>query len=77
MKMALALASTQRQAIKLTYQGMAVDELVEIWNKGIPDELKASCEFLPNLSLDDCNAILGLSGEPLRLALSVHGVVYI
>ena len=49
--------------------GMAVDELVEIWNKVIPDELKASCEFLSNLSLDDCNAILGLSGEPLRLAL--------
>ena len=49
--------------------GMPLDELVGMWNSAIPDELKATCQFLSTLSLDECSAILGLSGERLRLAL--------
>ena len=49
--------------------GIPLDELVEMWNSAIPDELSANCQFLSTLSIDDCSAILGLSDEPLRLAL--------
>ena len=50
--------------------GRPVDELMQIWDASIPVELKADCKFLSAMEIDECSALLGLSGEPLALALA-------
>ena len=50
--------------------GRPVDELMQIWDAGIPVELKADCKFLSAMEIEECSALLGLSGEPLALALA-------
>lgn len=49
--------------------GRPVDELMQIWNASIPVELKADCKFLSAMEIEECSTLLGLSGEPLALAL--------
>lgn len=50
--------------------GRPVDELMQIWDASIPVELKADCKFLSAMEIEECSALLGLSGEPLALALA-------
>lgn len=50
--------------------GRPVDELMQIWNVSIPVELKADCKFISAIEIEECSALLGLSGEPLALALA-------
>lgn len=50
--------------------GRPVDELMRIWDASIPVELKADCKFLSAMEIEECSALLGLSGEPLALALA-------